>query len=187
MNKVTTAAVAGVLLVPAATTTAAHGAPSDAASDAPVIATYNGRSIDLASGWQGAQACVVLGTGNVRCYDTEAEMRDSLTASAMQAHALSATAPSVTCSSPTALVTLYASTNFSGASLSFVSTNGWTNLAPYGFDNQMESWVNQTSCNSLVADGTGGSGAQLTLAARSSAATVGSTWKDRASSIDVLP
>jgi hypothetical protein len=114
-------------------------------------------------------------------------MRDSLTASAMQSQAHSATSPSVTCSSPSTLVTLYASTNFSGTSLSFASTNGWTNLAPYGFDNKMESWVNQTACNSFVADGTGGSGAQLTLAARSSAATVGTTWKDRASSIDVLP
>ena len=94
----------------------------------------------------------------------------------------------MTCSSPTTLVTLYASTNFTGTSLSFVSTGGWTNLAPYGFDNKMESWVNQTAVQlAIVADGTGGSGAQLTLAARSSAATVGTTWKDRASSINVLP
>ena len=114
-------------------------------------------------------------------------MRDALTASAMQIRVHTATSPSVTCSSPSTLVTLYASTNFSGASLSFVSTNGWTNLAPYGFDNKMESWVNQTACGSIVADGTLGSGAQLTLAARSSAATVGTTWKDRASSINVLP
>ena len=183
MYKVTTAAVAGMMLVPAATSTAAFGA----ASDASVTATYDGRTITMTDGWQGAQACVVLGDSSAHCYDTEAEMRDSLTASAVQAQVHSATSPSVTCSSPSTVVTLYASTNFTGTSLSFVSTAGWTNLAPYGFDNKMESWANQTACNATVADGTLGSGAQLTLAARSSAATVGTTWKDRASSIDVLP
>jgi hypothetical protein len=183
MHKVTTAAVVGVLLVPAATSTAAFAA----ASDPSVIATFDGHTIDLADGWQTAHACVVLGTGSVQCYDTEADMRDALAASAVQPSVRSATSPNITCSSPSNLVTLYASTNFSGNSLSFVSTGGWTNLAPYGFDNKMESWVNQTPCNATVADGTGGTGAQLTLAARSSAATVGTSWKDRASSINVLP
>ena len=183
MYKVTTAAVAGMLLVPAATSTAGYAA----ASVPSATATYDGRTINMADGWQGAQACVVLGDTSVQCYDTEAAMRDALAASAMQAHVYSATSPSVTCSNPSTLVTLYASTNFTGTSLSFVSTAGWTNLAPYGFDNKLESWVNQTPCNATVADGTLGTGAQLTLAARSSAATVGTSWKDRASSIDVLP
>jgi hypothetical protein len=183
MHKVTTAAVAGVLLVPAATSTAALGATADPS----VIATFDGHTINLADGWGTAHACVVLGSGSVQCYDTETDMRDALAASAVQTSVHSATSPSVTCSNPSTLVTLYASTNFGGNSLSFVSTAGWTNLAPYGFDNKMESWVNQTACNSAVADGTLGSGAQLTLAARSSAATVGTSWKDRASSINVVP
>ena len=182
MHKITTAAMAGALLVPAAA-----GGTAGAATTS-VTATYDGTTINLADGWQSAHACLVLSASDVRCYDNQTEMRDALAAAAVNGLAHdSAVSPSVTCSSPSTLVTLYASTNFSGNSLSFVSTGGWTNLAPYGFDNQMESWVNQTACNSFVADGTGGSGAQLTLAARSSAATVGTSWKDRASSINVLP
>ena len=182
MHKVTSAALAGVLLAPAVTSTAV----ADTASPS-IVATYKGQTIDLVNGWGSAHACVVLATASVQCYDTEAEMRDALTASATQPSQRYALSPSVTCSSPTTLVTLYASTNMTGNSLSFVSTSGWTNLAPYGFDNKLESWRNQTACDATVADGTLGSGGQLTLAARSSATTVGTAWKDRASSINVLP
>jgi len=182
MRKITSAAFAGVLIVPAAASAALGDTTSTSA-----VATYDGQTIDLASGWQGAHACVVITTADVQCYDTQAEMLDALAAAAVQANVRSAVSPNVTCSNPSNLVTLYASTDFTGNALSFVSTSGWTNLAPYGFDNQMESWVNQTPCNATVADGTGGSGAQLSLAARSSSTSVGTTWKDRASSIDVLP
>jgi hypothetical protein len=189
MRKFTTAAFAGALLVPAA----AGAAFADATASTGAVATYDGTTINLSAGWQGAQACVVLNAGSVQCYDTEAEMRDALAASAAQSPEVrfgaprAAASPATTCSSPTALVTLYASTSFGGHSLAFQSTTGWANLSVYGFDNQMESWVNQTPCNAIVADGTNGSGDQLTLAARSSSSNVGSTWKDRASSINVSP
>ena len=114
-------------------------------------------------------------------------MRDSLVASAKQAVTAGLATPAATCSSPGTLVTLYANTGMAGNSLSFTSTVNWADLANYGFDNDMESWVNQTACNSIVADGTGGGGAQLTLAARSSSSNVGTSWKNRASSIKVSP
>jgi Peptidase inhibitor family I36 len=187
MRKLTTAAVAGALLVPAVS-----GVASADTGTTGVLATYDGTTINLALGWQGAQACVVLPAA-VQCYDSEAEMRDALTAAAQQSPSapLHSTAgfasPDTACSNPNTLVTLYSSTDFTGTSLSFISTSGWANLAPYGFDNKMESWVNQTACNAVVADGTGGGGAQLSLAARSSSTGVGSSWKDRASSINVSP
>ena len=189
MRRITTAAIAGALLVPAASGVAF----ADTSTNTGAVATYDGTTINLAAGWQGAHACVVLSTSAVQCYDTEAEMRDALAASAAQSPEVrfgaprAAASPATSCSSPTTLVTLYASTSFGGNSLSFQSTSGWANLSVYGFDNQMESWVNQTPCNATVADGTGGSGDQLTLAARSSSSNVGTTWKDRASSINVLP
>jgi len=180
MRKLTTAAFAGALIVPAAAHTAG------AAAGGSVTASYHGRQINLADGWQGAQACAVLTTDDVRCYDSQADLKDALGASARQNQAAQA-APLAACGGSGLFVTLYSDTGFGGQSLSFASTNGWTNLAPYGFDNDMESWSNTTGCAATVADGTGGNGDRLSLAARSSSSNVGSTWKNRASSINVAP
>jgi len=181
MYKIATAAVAGVLLMPAVSSTAAG-----AATDSPVIASYDGYTINLAVSWQTAHACVVLSSTDTRCFDTEAEMRDSLTAAALQA-APRRNATPFACGGSGLFVTLYADTAMGGNSLSFASTSSWSNLAPFGFDNDMESWVNDTGCAATVAENTGGGGAQLSLAAHSSASTVGTSWKNRASSIKVLP
>lgn len=182
MRKFTTAAVAGVMVVPAMAASA-HAASNDGG----VTATYDGRQIDMADGWQGAHACAVLSATDVRCYDSQADLQDALGASARQnAAAQASPLASSSCGGAGLFVTLYSNTNFGGDSLSFATTsNQWTNLAPYGFDNEMESWTNTTTCAALVADGTGGSGAQLTLAAQSSSSNVGSSWKNRASSIRV--
>jgi len=177
MRKITTAAIAGVMVVPAA----GH-AVGAASSDNGVTATYDGRKIDLADGWQGAQACAVLSASDVRCYDSQADMQDALGASARQNPAVQLS-PLAGCVPSGTFVTLYSDINFGGTSLSFQGTGSWTNLAPYGFDNAMESWTNTTNCNASVADGTGGSGAQLALGAHSSSSNVGTTWKNRASSI----
>jgi len=177
MRKITTAAIAGVLVVPAA----GH-AVGAASADGGVTATYDGQQIDLADGWQGAHACAVLSQTDVRCYDSQADMKDALGASAKQDPA-ARLSPLASCVPAGTFVTLYSDVSFGGDSLSFASTAGWTNLAPYGFDNDMESWTNSTNCNAVVADGTNGGGAQLTLGARSSSSNVGTSWKNRASSI----
>lgn len=44
----------------------------------PVIATYNGREINLANGWQGAQACTEVPSGEVYCYDSTEEADEAL-------------------------------------------------------------------------------------------------------------
>ncbi|MFC7900273.1 peptidase inhibitor family I36 protein [Streptomyces griseoincarnatus] len=44
----------------------------------PVIATYNGREINLADGWQGAQACSEVPSGEVYCFDTAEEADQAL-------------------------------------------------------------------------------------------------------------
>jgi hypothetical protein len=48
----------------------------------------------------------------------------------------------------------------------------------------MESWTNTTGCNTVVAENNAGGGDHLTLAAHSSSSNVGTTWKNRASSIN---
>ncbi|MFE9687716.1 peptidase inhibitor family I36 protein [Streptomyces sp. NPDC006285] len=46
----------------------------------PVIATYNGEEINLADGWQGAQACSEVPSGEVYCYDSAEEADQALAA-----------------------------------------------------------------------------------------------------------
>lgn len=47
--------------------------PVDEAPANPVIAEYNGREINLAESWEGAESCTELPSGEVRCYDSDAE------------------------------------------------------------------------------------------------------------------
>lgn len=55
----------------------------------PVVATYKGRQINLAEGWQGAQACTEVPSGKVYCYDTveEADLALAAIAPVMAAQA----------------------------------------------------------------------------------------------------
>ncbi|MFD9819831.1 peptidase inhibitor family I36 protein [Streptomyces violascens] len=83
------ATVGGVLVAGAPAATAQNASVAPAAAEtapAPVIADYNGRKINLAEGWQGAESCTELPTGEVRCYDTFAEA-DADTARFMAARA----------------------------------------------------------------------------------------------------
>ncbi|MEU4490144.1 peptidase inhibitor family I36 protein [Streptomyces purpurascens] len=48
------------------------------AESKPVIATYKGEKINLADGWQGAQACSEVPSGEVYCYDTAEEADQAL-------------------------------------------------------------------------------------------------------------
>ncbi|MER6362547.1 peptidase inhibitor family I36 protein [Kitasatospora sp. NPDC001527] len=82
----TAAAGALALAAPAATATPAPSAPAAPSADAqqpagstkatpskPVIATYKGRQIDLAKGWDGARVCTEVTGGAVYCHDSVAE------------------------------------------------------------------------------------------------------------------
>ena len=178
----TITALAGILAIPVATAPSAHAAPGPG-----VRATYNGRTINLADGWQGAHACGVFGPDNVRCFDTRAELHDTVVAAAR-----AGTTPAVngagtlsSCGGSSTEVQLFSGTNWSGDQLIFVSTSGFFDLADYGFDNDMESWASSKTCNAFVADGTGGGGSVLTLGAESYSLNAGS-WKNRASSISVV-
>jgi hypothetical protein len=185
MRGITGAAVAGVLLIPAAPVSAGTQPGSDEDS---AIAVYHGRRIRMADGWQGAQACAVVTDTDIRCYDSEAELKEDLGIAAVEhvatADALTAAA---SCGGSSVYLRLYDDIGFNGATLWRHQTTDWDNLSPYGFDNRMESWINDKSCTTIVADGTSGSGDVLGLAANSSSSNVGLTWKNRASSIYVLP
>lgn len=145
-------------------------------------ATYEGRVIDLAKSWEGAEACVVLAEDDARCFTTEAEMHAALEADGI-ALAPSQLGGGAEASSCSGFVTLYDNVNFGGASLSFGSTGWWLNLPDYGFNDRMESWRNNRNCAAFVAEHINAGGSQLALAANSQDNAVASSWKNRASSI----
>ncbi|MEU7721685.1 peptidase inhibitor family I36 protein [Streptomyces tibetensis] len=47
--------------------------PADEAPATQVIAEYNGREINLAESWEGADSCTELPSGEVHCYDSDTE------------------------------------------------------------------------------------------------------------------
>jgi hypothetical protein len=174
-------ALAGILAIPVVAAPAAGAAPNPG-----VRATYHGRTINLAEGWQGAHACGVFGRDNVRCFDTRAQLQDAVAIAARAGTAVEAKGAlaAAGCGGSSTEVQLFSGTNWSGNQLIFVSTSGFYDLADYGFDNDMESWASSKTCNSFVADGQGGGGSILTLGAESYSLNAGS-WKNRASSISV--
>ncbi|MFE3940545.1 peptidase inhibitor family I36 protein [Streptomyces sp. NPDC059118] len=56
-----------------------------------MTATYNGQTIDLGEGWQGAAICTEVAAGDVRCYDTPEEEQLDLADESL-GHALEAEA-----------------------------------------------------------------------------------------------
>ena len=101
-----------------------------------VIASFEGGWINLTEGWGEAAACTSDGT-TTECYRTEAEM-DAESGEAVGAASRSLTVvPLVACASS---LKLYRSTSFGGAVLQLTSRGTYTNLSPYGFDNDTSSY-----------------------------------------------
>lgn len=159
--------------------------PVQAAPPPTTPALYRGRVIDLAKDWQGAQACAVLGRGEVRCYDSEAEQWRDLGRRPQQPTALLELDTYCLNRNDLYLV-LYSDTNYGGTSVSFNAADVWHDLSGVSFDNVTSSWRNNTYCDATAATGTSGGGTTMTMAARSQNADVGSTWNDVISSVKIL-
>jgi hypothetical protein len=117
-----TALAVGVFGTPgsaSAATGAVHG----------VSASYRGSQIDLAKGWNGAQACAEFAPGDVRCYDSTAQA-DQATGGGLQPMAL------YDC--PSGWVCLWQSINYKGRRLQW-SSAGTKKLAQWGFRDQASS------------------------------------------------
>lgn len=110
------------------------------------LATFEGRSINLAEDWGDAKACLIWRQGGVsECFRTtqaldarEAQLaprRAALDASSIYG----ATALyGYSCSSP---LRLYENNWYSGRRLSFWDRGFWQNLADYGFDDRLSSYI----------------------------------------------
>jgi hypothetical protein len=127
--------LAGVLL-----TTIAPAAAAPAGT--PVRASYRGAQIDLASGWHGAQSCVVFSRADVRCFGTTTEADRLLGYSrASDPLVASAAAPAAVPTCASGWLCLYESVNGGGRRLQF-HDEYWNYLSDYAFDRQTSSWRN---------------------------------------------
>ena len=117
-------------------------APTDVARS---VANYEGRVIDLAKDWEGAQACWVDEAGTATCFRSEAQMDRALVAAGKD---LSQTNPSraaeeregaraAACSSS---LRLYRNNYYGGGVLYLTQRYSWINMSWYGFDNVVSSY-----------------------------------------------
>ena len=114
----------------ALTPTPALADPALQAADAPGLAMFEGRQVDLSRGWGEARACMVRRAEPVECFRSAEAM------SRREAGLITATA-SYSCVSP---LRLYEHTWYGGRQLSFWSPGYWQNLGDYGFNDRTSSY-----------------------------------------------
>jgi len=160
-----------VAMLLAATSVAASATATANTSASPVSAVFEGRPIDLAAGWQGAQSCLVWpeALSTVECFSTEALLRArvvELGGTIPGQQRLSAARPTTTGAASTAssssscssFVRLYDGVFYTGASLWLSSRSTWLNLSALGFDQRTSSFK-IGACSAYFADYSNGGGA----------------------------
>ena len=145
-----------------------------------VPASYQGRTIDLAQDWEGAQACMVRSSTDIRCADSAAELEDGAAVAPVAAG--SSTAQASACSS--SYVRLYEHINFGGRLVMVGSTSGWFNLTWIGFNDAVSSWWNPTPCTAALAQDIWGGGTIYYMQGYSSSSWIG-WFNDEASAVYV--
>lgn len=128
----------------------------------PAIASFEGRSIDLAKDWGEARACLVWRQGGVlECFRTpdaldarETQLFGTHGGSTSSGVAPATSSYDYSCSGP---LRLFDYTWYGGRMLSFWDRGYWQNLWWYGFDNQTSSYA-VGPCYVALADYTDGGG-----------------------------
>ncbi len=201
-----TGAVAGASPVGVPTTSPTSAPPT--VSD-PSIATYNGGTIDLSVGWDGAQACIVPSGAQTECFSTLAEAQSAAQAISQQEVATGgsssgsnvrrasvATAraalrgrtvvPHSPCESDGGQwLWLYQNANYGGQALGVQDVDTWWNLYDLGFADEMSSYSNDTGCTVYMIQNPDGSGPWLTASPWGFSSYVGSTWNDTVVGVDI--
>lgn len=147
-------------------------------------AQYNGRTIDLSRGWQGAVACNVYSPTRVECFDT---MTDANRAAGdllpPQNHtegtvvALAEPAcPRRTINPDSYWFCLYQNIDYGGQTLRFADEY-WQSLHTYNFAWRTSSFYNRQSDGAMLGDGLGG---VLHVSSQTRSSNIGPNWNDRA-------
>jgi hypothetical protein len=184
-NRLRWGAVAMAIVVGAVTGASPSGAtaPGEVTPDEGVIATFEGRTLNLAESWGEAQACISDDPRTARCYRSEAEM-DAAEGGTVEAVARgsveSSDAVQAACSSS---VRLYRLTGFGGGVLQLTTQYTYLNLASYGFDNDTSSY-RIGACTSHFYDTTTGGGAYPgNTSANVQASAMVTGWNNRIGSV----
>ncbi|MGC1237950.1 MAG: hypothetical protein WA860_04085 [Acidimicrobiales bacterium] len=145
------------------------------------IASYDGTSINLANGWEGAAVCAVTQGGNF-CFATTSDYQTWLSSPGGQADV--GFSPEINCSSA---LQLYSGTNYEGSELSLLDEGVWLNLSTYGFSDKTNSYkVGACEVSMTSAQNGGGTVYPGPMAAGTDAASMESGWSDRIQSAYIL-
>ncbi|MEU4562023.1 peptidase inhibitor family I36 protein [Actinoplanes sp. NPDC023936] len=187
-NFVLATAAAGILMMPAGAALASPSAPpAPAAGAGTALAEFQGRTIDLAKGWEGAKSCTVNGPADIECFATTAEAdkkagynrkTDTLAVQA-EAKGLAAAADLPSCAER--YLCLYEHDKGGGRRLQFANEY-WQNLDDYGFANTMSSWRNNSSNDQGSVFDNGGKG-QLNISGKTYSSNIGTFWNDTADQV----
>ena len=168
MTRRTTRALAGAMLAAALTPAIATSTPTPTI-DVPSSARYGTLEIPMNLAVAMGLNCNLTNTG-LACYKSEVEALGAL----VDTTGLTAAA------SCTPAMSLYDATSFTGASVNITLQSVWVNLSGLGFDNRTSSW--RTGCaGGYLADGTGGAGTRIGMAAGGQQSSLG-TFNNLASS-----
>lgn len=181
------------LLITSAAVPAEAGGLSDHAAPRAALASFEGRTIDLAQDWGEARACLVWRQGGVlECFRSNEALdaREAQLAPGRAAHHPAESEPttvtasySYSCSSP---LRLYEYNWYEGRQLSFWDRGFWQNLGDYGFEDRTSSYI-IGACYAYLAEHADGGGWWYpgTSSPYTADPVMYSDWQDRISSIYV--
>jgi hypothetical protein len=149
---------------------------ASAAPETPVIAAYNGGTLDLSQGWGSATVCDETNAGTY-CFSNQAAYQAWQSSAAGEA----LVHPLTSCSSG---LDLYQNQSYGGDELIVSSTLLWINLSDYSFADEVSSYK-VGACSIIMTDGTNGSGDVYpgATSAGSDVSWIGTTWNDRVQSV----
>jgi hypothetical protein len=153
-----------------------NGPAASASTGSDVIASYNGGTIDLSTGWGTAKVCVV-GNDGTSCFGSQSEYQSSLSPNTFFT-------PLTACSSG---LQLYEDVSYGGNELILSQTGTWINLSSYSFSDVLSSYK-VGACDISMTDSTGGSGNVYpgATSAGSDVSWIGTTWNDRVQSVYIF-
>lgn len=165
----TAAALAVALTVGLAATAGAEAGEPDVA-----LAWYDGKTIDISDGFDGA--CAVHDHETVHCFDTVGELERHISDDSAD------TLDVGTQSACSDWLVLYSGTSFTGDAIAFSSSDTWFDLRDYGFDQRTSSLDNRSSCYGVLNDTPWGSGNSRWHLPETGYSTLGS-WDNKARSV----
>ena len=168
MTRLAMRALVGAMIAAALVPALATSTPTPTI-DVPSSAQYGTLEIPMNLAVAMGLNCNLTDTG-LTCYQTEAEALDALVT----------TADLTAAASCTPAMSLYDGTSFTGASVNITVQSVWLNLSGLAFSNRTSSW--RTGCaGGYLADGAGGAGTRIGMAAGGQQSSLG-TFNNLASS-----